>query len=110
MTPELSLRAAEQLAGNLHNEKINVILFHLDEIILKNIQMKIWKPFTIVLSSILVTFPLHLANTCSWGYDMDESILSPFHSEVLDLPELFPFYYSEHFYNGDPNSDWSENG
>jgi len=35
MTPELSLRAAEQLAGNLHNEKINVILFHFDEIILK---------------------------------------------------------------------------
>lgn len=72
--------------------------------------MKIWKPFTIVLSSLLITFPLHLANTCSWGYDMDESILSPFHSEILDLPELFPFYYSEHFYNGDPNSDWSENG
>ena len=55
-------------------------------------------------------FPLQLANTCGWGYDMDESILSPFHSEMLDLPELFPFYYSEHFYNGDPNSDWSENG
>lgn len=35
MTPELSKLAAEQLAENLHNEKINVILFHLDEIILK---------------------------------------------------------------------------
>lgn len=34
MTPELSLVAAEQLASNLHNEKINVILFHLDEVIL----------------------------------------------------------------------------
>ena len=53
---------------------------------------------------------MHRANTGSRGYDMDESILSTFRSEVLELPELFPFYYSEHFYNGDPNSDWSENG
>ncbi len=72
--------------------------------------MKILKPFTIVLSSLIIIFPLQLANTCGWGYDMDESTLSPFHSEILDLPELFPFYYSEHYYNGDPNTDWTENG
>jgi len=67
-------------------------------------------PFYLLFTCMGCIFPLQLANTCSWGYDIDESNLSPFNSEMLDLPELFPFYYSEHYYNGDPNTDWSSLG
>ena len=67
-------------------------------------------PFYILFTCMGCIFPLQLANTCSWGYDIDESNLSPFNSEMLGLPELFPFYYSEHYYNGDPNTDWSSLG
>ncbi|MFI5170964.1 MAG: hypothetical protein ACHQFW_01160, partial [Chitinophagales bacterium] len=43
--------------------------------------------------------PIRIANTCGWFYDEDELFISPFDQLLPDLPQLYPFFYSYHYYN-----------
>lgn len=72
--------------------------------------MKILKPSFLLLSSILLSIvPVKISKTCAWGYDEDENILSPFNAEILHMPELYPWFYSYHYYNGGETDYSSQN-
>lgn len=71
--------------------------------------MKISKIFFPLFSSLLAVVPVQISTSCSWSYDEDQNFISPFNAELPDIPEYYPFFYSSHYFNGDPNTDYSEN-
>ncbi|MFN0276253.1 MAG: hypothetical protein ACKVPJ_10930 [Chitinophagales bacterium] len=70
--------------------------------------MKDLRIFILLLSSVLFSIiPVKISNSCGWFYDEDEVFLAPFNTEILEIPELYPWFYSYHYYNGG-ETDWSE--
>ncbi|MBC8047438.1 MAG: hypothetical protein H7Y00_11630 [Fimbriimonadaceae bacterium] len=63
--------------------------------------MKVSKISILFLSSLLFSIlPAKISNSCAGGYwDEDDSILAPLNDELIATPELFPFFYSAHYWN-----------
>ncbi|MEZ5014377.1 MAG: hypothetical protein R2794_08805 [Chitinophagales bacterium] len=48
----------------------------------------------------IVLAPVRIANSCGWFYDADDYMVSPFDQTIAGTPQLYPWFYSYHYYYG----------